>query len=95
MRGEKEQKCLDTVKSLLKGRNNYLGCLDENDSLIKNMHLAHANEQASNFPDFLFEGGFIEHFQVSVSKETAKGSSFKQEASKFKIQTEKDCEENR
>ena len=30
----------------------------------------------------------------SASKETAKGSTFKQEESRFKIQTKKDCQEN-
>lgn len=94
MRGEQEQCCLDTVKSILKTKKNCLGCLDENDSLLENINLATANKQASKFPDFIFEGGFIEHFQVSASKETGKGSSFKQEESKFKIQTEKACQEN-
>ena len=94
MRGEQEQKCLNTVKSILRTKKNCLGCLDENDALLQNINSANANKQASKFPDFVFEGGFIEHFQVSASKETAKGSSFKQEESKFKIQTKKDCQEN-
>ena len=93
MRGEQEKKCLDTVKAILKTKKNCLGCLDENDSLLENINLATANKQSSKFPDFVFEGGFIEHFQVSASKETAKGASFKQKESKFKIQTEKDCQE--
>ena len=94
MRGEQEQKCLDTVKSILRTKKNCLGCLDEKDDLLKNINLAKANKQASKFPDFVFEGGFIEHFQVSASKETAKGSTFKQEESRFKIQTKKDYQEN-
>lgn len=94
MRGEQEQKCLDAVKSIFREGKNCLGCLDKDDDLLKNINSAQSNKQASNFPDFLFEGGFIEHFQVSVSKETTKGSTFKQEESRFKIQTKKDCEEN-
>ena len=93
MRGEQEQKCLDTVKSILRTKKNCLDCLDENDDLLKNINLAKANKQASKFPDFVFEGGFIEHFQVSASKETAKGSSFKHKESKYKIQTEQKCQE--
>lgn len=94
MRGEQEEKCLNTVRSILRTRKNCLGCLDENDNLLQNINLAQANEQASKFPDFVFEGGFIEHFQVSASQETSKGSSFKQKESEFKRQMKKDCQKN-
>lgn len=93
MRGEQEQKCLNDVKSILKTRKNCLGCLDENDELLVKINEAKPNKKASKFPDFIFEGGFIEHFQVSASKENKKGSSFKQALSEFNIQTKKDCEE--
>ena len=93
MRGEQEQKCLDSVKSILKTRKNCLGCLDENDEFFDYVNTAQANTQASRFPDFVFEGGFIEHFQVSTAKETSKGSAFKREEDEYKRQTEKDCQE--
>lgn len=37
----------------------------------------HCNLDSSVFPDFLFDGGLIEHFLVSSSKETRKGSDYK------------------
>ena len=94
MRGEQEQKCLDSVKSILKTRKNCLGCLDENDEFFDCINTAQANTQASQFPDFVFEGGFIEHFQVSTAKETSKGSAYKREEDEYKRRTEEDSQEN-
>lgn len=39
------------------------------------------NNDNSKFPDFFFDGGIMEHFLVSSSNETRKGSSFKVEES--------------
>lgn len=93
MRGEQEQKCLNTVKSILRTGKKCLGCLDENDCLLQNINLAQANEQASKFPDFIFEGGFIEHFQVSALKETGRGPAFKREENEHKRETAKNSQE--
>lgn len=38
---------------------------------------AHQNEKHSDFPDFFFDGGIIEHFEVTASDETRKGSQYK------------------
>ena len=35
------------------------------------------NEKHSEFPDFFFNGGIIEHFQVTASNQTPKGSRYK------------------
>ena len=37
----------------------------------------HQNEKQNEFPDFLFDGGVIEHFEVTASNETRKGSKYK------------------
>ena len=50
---------------------------------------AKANPQKSHFPDFLFEKGFIEHFQVTAAKEDKKGSDLKKAEVGFK----KECEQ--
>ncbi len=40
---------------------------------------AYENPSRNDFPDFLCEGGYIEHFEVSATAEGKKGSKFKQE----------------
>lgn len=37
----------------------------------------HRNDNQNIFPDFLFDGGIIEHFEVTASRESRKGSSYK------------------
>lgn len=52
---------------------------------------AHQNPKHNEFPDFLFDGGGIEHFELTSSKETRKGSRFKIEENKNKnINKERD-----
>lgn len=67
------------------------------DSLRK----AKANESASNFPDFIFENGFIEHFQITSSKETKKGSAqaiaendFNRRAERTESEFQENCNNN-
>lgn len=67
------------------------------DSLRK----AKANESASNFPDFIFENGFIEHFQITSSKETKKGSAqaiaendFNRRAERTELEFQENCNSN-
>ncbi len=38
---------------------------------------AFQNENHNDFPDFFFDGGIIEHFEVTASDETHKGSQYK------------------
>lgn len=47
------------------------------------------NPAQSSFPDFLFENGFIEHFQITAAKETKKGSVHKQTQARFHRETAK------
>ena len=95
MRGEKEQKCLEIVK--LDCRNNYphrfFGLnYEEVEELNQILNETKANEELSEFPDFIFDNGFIEHFQITSSKEEiGKGSEHIKEINKFegKIRKEK------
>ena len=41
------------------------------------LNSARQNENHSDFPDFFFDGGIIEHFEVTASDETRKGSQYK------------------
>lgn len=51
---------------------------------------AKSNPKPNDFPDFVFDGGFIEHFQVTSAKETSKGDKYKIAESQF----EKDSQEH-
>lgn len=48
------------------------------------LRVAQANPDASRFPDFIFESGFIEHFQVTSSPTTRKGSTHARKESEFR-----------
>lgn len=47
------------------------------------LRVAQANLDASRFPDFTFESGFIEHFQVTSSLTTRKGATHTRKESEF------------
>ena len=48
------------------------------------LRVAQANLDASRFPDFIFESGFIEHFQVTSSPTTRKGATHIRKESEFR-----------
>lgn len=48
------------------------------------IEFASQNIESNEFPDFLFDGGFIEHFEVTSSYEGKKGSKQKGESFKLK-----------
>ncbi|WP_321383502.1 hypothetical protein [uncultured Enterococcus sp.] len=53
------------------------------DALKRTFENVYQNTEANNFPDFLFDNGYIEHFVVTSSKESKKGAQHKIEKSKF------------
>lgn len=62
---------------------------------------AKPNEKSSEFPDFIFENGFIEHFQITASKETKKGAEqaraendFERRAERNERVFQEDCNNN-
>lgn len=72
----------------------YFGLLEEDCFQIENiLRTAKPNQQKSEFPDFVFENGFIEHFQITSSRETRKGAVHKKEMQQFKRQTAKEIEQ--
>lgn len=71
-RGEQEQSCFDFSKDYL--NRNQLPSFEDWAILKKTFQTAIPNPQSSNFPDFICEDGFIEHFQVTSAKETSRGS---------------------
>lgn len=53
----------------------YFGLLEQDRNEFENiLRKVQENPEASSFPDFIFEDGFIEHFQITSSYEGKKGS---------------------
>ena len=69
VRGAQEQECLNKVTDLMLQNGDLL--------LLKYFQSAVPNSEASEFPDFLLAGGYIEHFRVYTSKENKKGADQK------------------
>lgn len=79
MRGEAEQNCFELVKSNL-NKDIYFVMSYEDDKVIKKAFAeALPNPDMSAFPDYIFDGGFIEHFRVTSSFENRKGSTMARE----------------
>lgn len=73
---------------------NYFGLLEEDRKEIAQiLRLAKSNDNLNNFPDFVFDNGFIEHFQISSSKETRKGAKHIKQINRFNAQVNEDIEE--
>lgn len=84
-RGEKELECINILKNII------LRC----ESVSRYLYLAKSNPKPSEFPDFIFNDGFIEHFQVSSSKETKKGSDFNITENDFNKAMEDEFDKNK
>lgn len=83
-----EQDCLNTVKASF-GSECLYGISNEDLEFLKNaLFTANANPESSKFPDFIFEGGYIEHFQITSSKTTKKGAEHKKEYSNYRKNTD-------
>ena len=75
-----EKESLERVKDALLGKNNirvYAAC--ELTKITECLFSAKANPDGNAFPDFVFDGGGIEHFELTSSRETKKGSAFRLE----------------
>lgn len=93
MVGEKEQRCLNNVIRSLNSEGSlkkYFGLLkDDIDEINDILKTAESNEKLSEFPDFVFKNGFIEHFQITSSKTNKNGAKQLEEISLFKNKIEK------
>ena len=76
---DNELACLNRVKDGYINHTSIKKEFDNSDYLMMESILtsAHQNEKHSDFPDFFFDGGIIEHFEVTASDETRKGSQYK------------------
>lgn len=76
---QNELNCLNKIKDSFLYSKGIKKAFDNSDCLIMEsiLNSAHQNEKHSDFPDFFFDGGIIEHFEVTASDETCKGSQYK------------------
>ncbi|MEK4671545.1 hypothetical protein [Niallia sp. FSL R7-0271] len=75
-----EQKCLDLVKNNLYKKDCFGMSDQQYIELQKWLKDARPNQSSNEFPDFVFENGFIEHFAITSSLEGRKGAKQKQES---------------
>lgn len=88
-RGEIEQLCFDTVKETVLSKNICYACSVEDEYLIKRaFQTSSPNANLSAFPDFVFDGGFIEHFEVTSSHSNRNGSMMRREKSELRKEAE-------
>lgn len=81
MRGEAEQNCFEIVRINL-NKDVYFAMSYKDDCVIKKAFTeATPNPRASEFPDFVFADGLIEHFRVTSSLTIRKGSTMAREKS--------------
>lgn len=93
-RGEQELYCLNVIKEHLENGAMFYGMSREDCDRIEKMFLsAVPNSRSSEFPDFICNGGFIEHFQISSGRMTKKGSLHKQNEAKYNNDYETGLEE--
>ncbi len=87
MQRQQEKDCFECVKLLAKKNNDTL--------LLSFFDKTEANTDSNSFPDFLFDGGFIEHFQVSAAKENKKGSDHNIKVNNFESSSEMEFEQDK
>lgn len=92
-RGEQEQICFDFVKDYL--NKNSLPSFEDVAILRKMFQTAIPNPIPSDFPDFICDSGFIEHFQVSAANENRKGSKHNITISDFEKSNEEALEQEK
>lgn len=93
-RGEREKRAFEIVKNYLSKNNNkiYFGLFQKDIDELKNIFSnSTPNEKLSQFPDYIFKNGFIEHFRVTSSQENKKGAKQFRKKNEFfkKVNSEK------
>lgn len=76
--------------------NSCFGLLKKDRTELENiLRIAKPNPSKSVFPDFIFPNGFIEHFQVTSSRDNRKGSEHIKQMNQFRANVEKQTEQIR
>lgn len=72
--GDKELRIINMARQHFCTADKYGFSIEDIQKMESILDSAVPNNESSKFPDFVFKGGFIEHFQVISSKETRKGA---------------------
>lgn len=98
---QNELNCLNLIKDnffMLSKKANKVFDNSDFPKMAKILDGARHNENHNDFPDFFFDGGIIEHFEVTSSNETnKKGSEYRTEEAENKRKTSKyfkECDED-
>ena len=84
-RGKVEQECFDVINNhILSGALCYGGSIEDDDKIEQLFCTAQPNPNPSQFPDFICEKGFIEHFEVTSSCTKRKGSTMQRETAEIR-----------
>lgn len=83
-----EQRCMDLVRNKVNKKDCFGISNQQYLELQKWLKDAKSNQNSNEFPDFIFEDGFIEHFSVTSSSEGRKGAKQKQESMILKKMSE-------
>ena len=88
---------LENIREYIKARRvAYKGMVfDDIQEIFNALVSAKPNPESNKFPDFLFENGFIEHFQVTSSIENKSGSKKAEFEAMFKREIKSEQEEFR
>ncbi len=81
--GDKELKIFNLIKQQFCNSDKYGFSIEDIHKMTSILDSALPNGESSKFPDFIFDGGFIEHFQVTSSKETRKGAEHLKKKSRY------------
>ena len=75
-------------------RKNYFGLCEENRNEIEQiLRIAKPNPNLNDFPDFVFNRGFIEHFQITSSQINKKGAVHTRKQSDFQRKVDHEIQE--
>lgn len=94
-RGDKEKNCLELLKNNIQIETAKIcfGLTYNDTNTIKTiLNTAMPNKNLNKFPDFVFENGFIEHFQITSSKINKKGASHIKKINNFNNMIENEIE---
>ena len=84
---ETEQRAMQFINQAITNAQNlvFFGVpIEEVEQLSTQLAQALPNQQPNEFPDFYIPNGFVEHFQITSSRETSKGSRQQRESNQFR-----------
>lgn len=95
---ETEQRAMQFINQAITNAQNlvFFGVpIEEVEQLSAHLAQALPNQQPNEFPDFYIPNGFVEHFQITSSRETSKGAAQQRMFNTFRNNINKEIEQNK